>query len=163
MRKQQSPLGTLIISVVFFVAGLMAYQHLTKPIAEEAEAAKNWPTAEGKITFSELNRTRNNEGADMYSAMVEYDYVVDGNKYNSSGIKTLDGSTSSKSSVKKQLRKYARGTRVTVYYDPEYPDIAVLEPGTGLLLGVLLKLPLLFCVGAVLMVLNLLKRLLFGR
>ena len=48
----------------------------------------------------------------MYSASVQYDYTVDGKTYNSSDIRTLDGSTSSKSSVKKTLKKYAKGTSV---------------------------------------------------
>lgn len=163
MRKRQSPIGTLVFAVVFFVGGLMAYQHLTKPIAEEAEAAKEWPTTPGVITLSELNKTRNNEGKDMYSASVQYDYTVDGKMYNCSGIRTLDGSTSSKSSVKKTLKKYAKGTSVMVHYDPEFPNSAVLEPGTGLLLGMLLKLPLLFRIISVLMVVKLFKRLLFGK
>ena len=163
MRKRQSPLGTLIMAAVFFVAGLMAYQHLTKPIAEEAEASKEWPTTEGVITFSELNKSRSSDGKDMYSPSIRYSYSVDGKKHNGTSISTVDGSTSAKSSVKKTLREYATGTNVTVYYDPEFPNTAVLEPGTGFLFGLLLKLPLLFCVGAVLMVLNLFKKLLLGR
>ena len=163
MRKTQSPIGTLIFTIVFFVAGLMAYQHLTKPIAEEAEEAKEWPTTQGTITLAKLNKTRNNEGEDMYSASVQYDYTVDGKIYNCSGIRTLDGSTSSKSSVKKTLKKYTEGKTVLVHYDPEFPETAVLEPGTGFVLGILLKLPLLFCIVSVLIVVNLFKRLLFGR
>ncbi|MCG6188683.1 DUF3592 domain-containing protein [Maribellus maritimus] len=163
MRKRQSPIGTLIFAVVFFVAGLMAYQYLTKPIAEEAEEAKEWPTTQGTITLAKLNKTRNNEGKDMYSASVQYDYTVDGKEYNCSAIRTLDGSTSSKSSVKKTLKKYAKGKTVLVHYDPEFPNTAVLEPGTGFMLGILLKLPLLFCIVSVLMVVNLFKRFLFGR
>jgi hypothetical protein len=99
----------------------------------------------------------------MYSASVQYDYTVEGKIYNGSGIRTLDGSTSSSSSVKKTLKKYALGKAVTVHYDPEFPNIAVLEPGTGFLMGILLKLPLLFCIVSVLMVVALFKRLLFGR
>ena len=163
MKKRQSPLGTLIFAIVFFVGGLMAYQYLTKPIAEEAKAAKEWPTTQGTITLAKLNKTRNDDGNDMYSASVQYDYTVEGKIYNGSGIRTLDGSTSSSSSVKKTLKKYALGKAVTVHYDPEFPNIAVLEPGTGFLMGILLKLPLLFCIVSVLMVVALFKRLLFGR
>lgn len=99
----------------------------------------------------------------MYSANVQYAYAVDGIEYSGGSIETLDGSTSSRSSVKKTLRKYAVGTKVPVYYDPEFPNTAVLEPGTSFLFGLLLKLPLLFCLVLVLMVLGLFKRILFGR
>ncbi|WP_297086448.1 DUF3592 domain-containing protein [uncultured Draconibacterium sp.] len=163
MRKRQSPLGTLIFAVIFFTAGLMAYQHLTKPIAEEAEASKGWPSVDGIITLSEMNKTRNSDGNDMYSAAVAYSYSVNGKAYSCSGIRVVDGSTSSKTSVKKQLRKYFKGKNVKVFYDPEFPETAVLEQGTGFLFGMLLKLPLLFCLVSVLMVLGLFKRLLFGR
>jgi hypothetical protein len=163
MRKKQSILGTLIFAAVFFVGGFMAYQHITKPMAEEAAASKEWPTVEGVIAHAELNKSRDSDGNDMYSANINYDYVVDGKQLNSSGVRTVVGSTSSQSSVKKTLRKYAEGKKVTVHYDPEFPNSAVLEPGTGLLFGILLKLPLLFCLISVLMVVQLFKRLFLGR
>ena len=163
MKKQPSVLGTLIFAAVFFVGGLMAYQHITKPMAEEAKASKEWPTVEGVIAHAELSKTRDSDGNEMYSANINYDYTVDGKQYNSSGINTVNGSTSSQSSVKKTLKKYAEGTKVTVHYDPEFPNTAVLEPGIKFLFGILLKLPLLFCIISVLMVIQLLKRLFLGR
>lgn len=163
MRKKQSVLGTLIFATVFFVSGLMAYQHITKPLAEEAEASKEWPTVEGIVTFSELNKSRDSDGKDMYSANIQYNYSVGGKEYSDGSIQTLDGSSSVKSSVKKTIKKYAVGTKVTVYYDPEFPNTAVLEPGTSFLFGIMLKLPLAFCAASVLMVLGLLKRMLFSR
>lgn len=163
MRKPPSVLGTLIFAAVFFVGGLMAYQHITKPMAEEAEASKEWPSVEGTVTQSELNKSRDNDGNDMYSADIQYKYSVDGKEYTDGSIQTMDGSTSMKSSVKKTVKKYAVGTQVQVYYDPEFPNTAVLEPGTSLLFGILLKLPLAFCAVAVLMVLGLFKRIFFGR
>ncbi|SMO80391.1 Protein of unknown function [Saccharicrinis carchari] len=162
MKKRPSILGTLIFAAVFFIAGLMTYKHITKPIAEEAEASKDWPTVQGTVTHAELTKSRDNDGNDMYSANIRYNYVVDGNSFNSSNIKTVDGSTSMKSSVKKTLKKYAKGTKVAVHYDPEFPNTAVLETGTSFLFGLLLKLPLLFCAVSVLMVFSLFKRLLFG-
>ncbi len=163
MQRQPSIFKTIIVAIVFFFIGLLAYQYITKPMAEEAEASKSWPTVDGIITLSKLNKSRDTDGKEMYSANVQYDYVVDGKGFNGSSISTLDGSTSMKSSVKKTLRKYAEGKTVLVHYDPEFPNSAVLETGTGFLFGILLKLPLLFCVISILMVLNVFKRLLFGR
>ncbi len=163
MRNRQSPLGTLVVAIVFFVAGFTSWKYFTKPLAKEAAETKNWPTVEGIITFAELNKTQNSDGNDMYYANVQYTYSVDGNEYTESSITTADGTTSMKNSVKKQLRKYAKGTKVTVYYDPEFPNTAVLEPGAGLIFGLLLKLPLLFCGLSVLIFFGLIKRLLFRR
>ncbi|WP_321296362.1 DUF3592 domain-containing protein [Marinifilum fragile] len=163
MKKQTSAFGTLVFAIVFFVGGLMAWQHFTKPMLEEAKESEHWPTVQGIITVSELNKTRNNDGNDMYSANVHYTYIVKDKTYSSSGIKSVDGSTSIKSSVKNTIKKYAKGKNVKVYYDPEFPETAVLEPGAGLLMGVLLRIPLLFCAFSVLMVFGLTKRLLFGR
>ncbi len=165
MRKGKQPsfFGTLVFAALFFVAGLMVYQHLTKPIAEEVEASKEWPTAEGTILSSELNKTRDHDGNEMYSANILYEYSVDGKQYSDGNIGVMDGSTSMKNSVKKTLRKYEKGKKVTVHYDPEFPGTAVLETGVGFLFGILLKLPLAFCVVSVLMVFSLFKRLLFGR
>ena len=132
-------------------------------MAEEAKASKEWPSVKGIITHAELIKSRDSDGNDMYSANVQYEYSVENKKYSDSGIRVSDAKTSVKSNVKKTLRKYAVGTTVTVYYDPEFPNTAVLEPGTGFLFGMLLKLPLLFCIVSVLMVFGQFKRLLLGR
>ena len=163
MRNRQSPFGTLLIAIVFFVAGFTSWKYFTNPLAKEAAETKNWPTVEGVITFAELSRTQNSEGNDMYFANIEYSYTVEENEYTESTISTADGTTSMKNMIKKQLRKYAKGTKVTVYYDPEFPNTAVLEPGAGFIFGLLLKLPLLFCVVSVLILFGLIKRFLFGR
>lgn len=163
MKKQPSFFKTLLFAVVFFAGGYLGYQYLTKPLAEEAAASKEWPAVEGIITRSELAKSKNSDGNTMYSANINYDYVVDGKEYNGSGVRVVDGTTSVKSGVKKTVRKYKEGSSVTVHYDPEFPNTAVLEPGTGFLLGLLLKLPLLFCIFSVLMVLGSIKRIVTGR
>ncbi len=163
MRKRQSFLGTLLLAIILFAGGFMAYKYLTHPLAEEAKASKAWPTIQGTVNSSILNIKKNNEGKIMYSPNVQYTYSVDGKVYHGTNIRMVDGSTNIKQSVKKQLEKYKAGTSVEVFYDPEFPNSAVLEPGAGLLFGMLLKLPLLFCMVSVLMVLGLIKRLLFGR
>lgn len=163
MKKQPSFFKTFLFAVVFFAGGYFAWQYITKPLAEEAVASKEWPTVEGTITRSELAKSRDSDGNTMYSANVNYDYIVDGKQYDGSSIRVVDGTTSVKSGVKKTVRKYKEGSSVTVHYDPEFPNTAVLEPGTGLLFGLLLKLPLLFCVVSVLMVFASIKRILFGR
>ncbi|SHF65197.1 Protein of unknown function [Mariniphaga anaerophila] len=166
MRKQTSVFGSLLIAIIFFVSGFMGWRHFTQPMLKEARASEKWPTAQGVITAAELGESTNSDGTIMYSANVYYDYTVNNRQYSSSGITMADGSSSMKNSEVKKLKKYAKGTSVAVYYDPEFPESTVLEPGAGLWLGLLLRLPLLFCAVSVLIVLGLLariKRMLFGR
>jgi len=162
MKKRPSIIKTLIFATIFFIGGFTAYKHLTKPIFEEARDSETWPTVMGTITSSELAKSRDSDGKTMYSANIKYNYIVDSIEYYGTDIKSLNGSTSMKSSVKKTLRNYTKGKEVTVYFDPEFPSTAVLEPGIGLLFGLLLKIPLLFCFISVLMVFNLFKRIIFG-
>ena len=163
MKRQPSFLKTLIFAALFFFAGLMVFKHITQPLAQEAAASKEWPTVEGVVSYSELTKTRDTDGNSMYSPNIQYYYTVNGDAFQGSDIQTVDGSTSLKSSVKKTLAKYPKGKTVTVFYDPDYPSIAVLEPGASFLFTLLLKVPLLFCFFAVIMVFSLFKRLLFGR
>lgn len=161
MNSRFSLFRGLLIAIVFFVSGLVSYKYITKPIADEANETKNWPTVEGTITYSDINSTTK-DGKTMYSPSVRYKYTVDSKEFYGTKVQSVHSSTSSKNSVKKTLDKYAVGNTADVYYDPETPGSSVLEPGTGFVLGLILKLPLLFCILSVLIVLKMIKRLLLG-
>lgn len=67
----------------------------------------------------------------MYSAEINYDFTVDNKSYSGDRVSLTSGgsSTSSAREVKKELQAYSVGSAVTVYYDPELPNNAVLQPG----------------------------------
>lgn len=167
MKKQPSILKTLVFAAILFVMGMVSYKYITKPLSEEAEASTEWPTTSGIITDSEMTKEWKkdeqnlNKGDYMYSAHVSYNYSVGANEYEGTRIEAANSSTSSKSSVEETLQEYAIGNTVTVYYNPESPDAAMLIPGISFGLGLLFKVPLVFCVVAILMFLGALKRLLF--
>lgn len=152
--------GTLIFSVVFIVGGYLAYKHLTKPLEEEAEASKEWPSVMGVITASDLH-TELSDGQKMYSADIHYSYSVGNKEYYGEGITAVDGGTTSlKQAVKKELKKYPKGKEVTVYYDPEFPQSSVLETGGSFWFWILVKIPFVFMVIGGLSFLSIFKRIL---
>jgi hypothetical protein len=144
-NRKSSPVATLIIGVAFIVGAWVAYTNFSKPMAEEAEATESWPTVPGVITSSEIDQY-DSDGTTMYSAEINYDFTVDDKPYNGNRISINSGnsSTSSIKEVKKDLQKYPVGAAVTVYYDPELPNNAVLEPGADFLTYLIKYAPFLF-------------------
>jgi hypothetical protein len=143
--KKSSPITTFIFGIVFIVGAWLTYTNFSKPMAEEADATKSWPTAPGVITNSDIRQSES-DGTTMYSADISYDFVVDDKPFSGHRITLNSGnsSTSSIKEVKKDLQKYPVDAAVTVYYDPELPNNAVLETGADLFTYIIKYLPILF-------------------
>jgi hypothetical protein len=95
--------------------------------------SKNWPIAEGRVVVSRITKWKNPEG-DYFSPDILYEYKVDGILYSSSKLALLDSidTTTEQISLKKTMdvvSRYPIGQTVQVYYKPENPNFAVLEPG----------------------------------
>lgn len=167
MKKQQSIVKTLVFAAILLASGFISNKYIIKSLAEEAKASIEWPTTSGVITSSEMTKEwkkdeqNSKKGDYMYTAHVRYNYLVGGKEYDGTRIELAQGSTSSQSSVEETLQEYAKGNTVSVYYNPESPNRAVLIPGASFGLKLLIKLPLVFAVIAVLMVLGVLKRMFF--
>ncbi|MCA9270730.1 MAG: DUF3592 domain-containing protein, partial [Planctomycetales bacterium] len=131
MRRRQSggPLGGLILGALFAVIGYFVAFTFGKPILDNANASRDWPSAPGVITRSEVATARSN-GKTMYSFDVVYRYSVDGREFTSSNVFFGgNGSSSHSTGAHKVAARYPRGGKVDVYYDPSEPANAVLEPG----------------------------------
>jgi hypothetical protein len=92
-----------------------------------------WPTVPGKIVSSELEsetERHNRKPITTYAAAIRYAYEVDGKAYESDQIQ-LGGTseTSQPGEFERMVKRYPEGKRVTVYYDPDDPATATLEPG----------------------------------
>jgi hypothetical protein len=91
----------------------------------KANLSANWPTTDGSILKSEIACA---EG--RYEPMVVYRYAVDGKPHQGTEIGFGNRISSSDSRhATSYSDKYQVGALVTVYYDPENPNTAVLEPG----------------------------------
>lgn len=155
--KQSSTFVSFIFALVFIVGGWLFYKHVSQTIIDEANASKDWPTVQGMVSFSDI-RSSISDGDEMYRVDLEYNYTVQTVNYTGNRISTISSSTSSLSSVEKDLRKYPEGEIVSVYYNPEAPSISMLEPGAGFFTYVITYGPLLFCFVGLMMLLQVFKK-----
>lgn len=86
-----------------------------------------WSTTEGTITTSKVRKQHDTENGNVSYPRVTYTYEVDGKKHHSSNI--MAGGEIGGINVESTLARYPLGLKVTVYYDPQNPKDAVLEPG----------------------------------
>jgi Protein of unknown function (DUF3592) len=90
--------------------------------------ARSWPTAQGRVLDSRLREVRDSEGK-TWEVYILYEYWVDGQTYRSNVWRMQAGSSSFTGAAEKAVARYPIGSRVMVYYNPDAPGDAMLEPG----------------------------------
>jgi hypothetical protein len=151
--KNSGTIILLILGTVFSIAGGVASFGYGKPLLDKAKASTEWPTTDGKVIESEVERHRNNDDETMYKAMVIYQYSLDGANFESDRVWYGDGySTNDRSAMQTVVKEYPVGKKVTVYYSPDAPDEAVLQPGAFFSSYLLFGIGLTFAVIGSLMV-----------
>ena len=117
------------VGIVLFAIGYSFY--------EDAMAVSGWPTTTGTITSSrvvsqtERDRRETRREYTYYRAEVEYRYTVDGQRYTSDDIGSSGYRTTDRQEIESTVAQYPVGETVTVYYDPEKPERAVLTTETS--------------------------------
>jgi hypothetical protein len=118
-------LGTLFFGLIFgaFLSGaLRGWQ------------SRHWPATGGTVEESfvrECERTSESSinPTILYEPVVRYRYEVNGEKKESRQIGFLGVRSTSEAAAEKVIAKYPKEAKVTVYYHPKLPHLAVLEPG----------------------------------
>jgi len=90
-----------------------------------AEASKKWPTASGTVTASTLEQLPDNKW--RFRAAVQYGYRAGGKNYQSSRV-FWGGNEGREQHMASVVETYPAGAKVRVYYDPNDPAEAVLDP-----------------------------------
>lgn len=111
-----------IILGLFIVAGLMATLWGMSIIAR-ARKTQRWPMVEGMIETS----SPSSEDNDLLPHIL-FSYAVDTHTYQHA-LKFPGGTQPSPELTASYTRKYSVGAKVSVYYNPQQPDQATLEPG----------------------------------
>lgn len=124
------PMEKTALVVLFFAVGIIiavfSYSGYRASLASES-----WPTATGNIVRSEIEKqTRTSgEGADKKTTVKEYPkityrYLIDGKTYTSGKISFVPAGN-----AKQVVSRYPVGKSVSVSYNPDMPEQAVLIPG----------------------------------
>jgi hypothetical protein len=102
----------------------------------KSRRSRNWPTAPGTIVMSQLiTKTDANltEIRDLlttttYGAKIRYSYTVAGRSLKGGRVGWTAGRLArTDHDARKRMTKYPVGQQVTVYYQPDNPENAVLE------------------------------------
>lgn len=113
----------LLVGVVFLGAAVGAIGL--------ARASCSWPTVPGRVARSEIRTNRRANGLPGFRTMVRYEYVVDGEEYEGREVTAGEFPYRSARGATRRLAPYPVGALVTVRYDPNEPEIALLEPGVS--------------------------------
>ena len=122
---------TLIFSLFAAIGGGIVY--LGYMFYVKSQASQSWPTAQGVVVSSEVTARRSRSGKGRhrttYGADVRYEYTVNGVQYSSGKISFGEYRTHSRGPAQAAVDQYPRQAEVVVYYNPDKPEEAVLEPG----------------------------------
>jgi hypothetical protein len=91
----------------------------------EAEATAKWPSVPGVITDMRITESRSSDGSTTKTAVLGYAYSVNGKSYQGDRVRVEIGTSPS------DAERYPKGKQVTVFYNPEKVEDAVLEQGGG--------------------------------
>jgi hypothetical protein len=114
-------LGTMCFPFAAFYA---ARRHRD---AVQARASAAWPTVPGKIERTGTRRTSGAYRTVFYELTLAYRYEVDGVPYTGDMAQFGPPRVTNRDFIEGLAEKYPVGKDVTVHYDPEAPEIAVLE------------------------------------
>lgn len=99
------------------------------------KASKSWPSVQGRVTQS-----KEEISTDGSRAVVVYDYRIGDKQYSCGRVSFGQYGYSRDQCAGSIVDRYPKGGTVRVYYKPDEPDVAVLEPGVSdgvfLLIGV---------------------------
>jgi hypothetical protein len=102
--------------------------------ASRSWQARSWPTVEGQITESEVERERAIGDTDeevQYKAVVKYSFTVDGRPYTGERVAFGLGTSNRPSGARRIVDRYPAGRAVEIHYSPIDPSDAVLETNVG--------------------------------
>ncbi len=115
--------GSLLVLV-----GALVFLGYMARVYTQAEAMRQWPTTEGEILETWVSERSDSEN-DEYVPAVRYRYTVAGQTYTGERLRAAPVSAGTRRGAEQMLAPYFKGAVVRVYYNPQNPAEAVLEPG----------------------------------
>ena len=127
------PLLLFILAVTLGVLGLVLLVIYRSKLNADRKS-KNWPSTSGTITLSRIEKRagyrRSGQGSrsTIYIPLIKYSYAVMETQYHGDRIGNGIYQSITRPSLNHWLKRYPAKSFVTVYYNPEDPADALLEP-----------------------------------
>ena len=135
-RRQAGPLGQFALGAALALIGASTLVFMAVPRYQKASESSDWPSTAGTVVQSEVAESelasgkRNRRRKRSFSPLVVVEYEHGGRTLRTSHISAgADTSSTNPSRANEVVNRYAAGDTVSVYFDPEQPSYAVLEPG----------------------------------
>ncbi len=109
--------------------------------------ARAWRSVTGEVLSSETEAVRVSRRESYARAAVRYRYHVGHERIGTRMSFEAEFGSSDSSRALRWVLRYPKGTPVKVYYDPDDPDEAVLEPGEGNVSVLFLGIGVLLLIG----------------
>ena len=156
-RQINNPfIGGLILLVI----GLGLTLILSRTVIADAEAFADRPTTIGTVITSEVTTRRNNDDY-TYTPRIVYSYQVGGETFTAGRVTLADGGSSRPNPAQEQVDRYPVGQEVAVYYNPNFPTDAVLQPDVPTVVRWLYRAGIAFIVLAAFILVRSLFRIVF--
>lgn len=124
-----------------------------------ARASATWPSVDGSVLNASIDRESRRSGSGSSSTtspiwrpIVSYEYAVDGTRHEGQRISYGEYATGEIVAAEEVVKRYPLGAVVRVYYSPDDPRQAVLEPGVVGIPWFFIAIGLVFSVIGVLLV-----------
>lgn len=133
MRKRERNIRLFGFVLLLAGIGLSLWGTL---VAVQAWLTTTWPTTEGVIIAANVEERVNVNASEVeedkldYVAAVQYTYVVNGETLTADNIRTFeDRAFGTRSDAQTVVDGYRPGDPITVYYNPNNAEQALLQPG----------------------------------
>lgn len=119
----------ILVTLLLFGIGFSIYGFYS---LQDALNSKTWPSVDGKIISSEIKtRISSTSTKNEYEPIIRYEYSVEGKIYISDKILFGSAIYLRKKVAENFLNNYKVGKKVQAFYNPNNPNISVLEPGAN--------------------------------
>ncbi len=123
--EKSSPKSVIWVFVIF-LAMFLAWLIVGSIGFYKAVDSKNWPVVQGTVISS--NVIRPSGKSTKYVAEVTYTYTVNQKEFTGKKLKATAARGTSEW-AKAKVEEYPVNAFVTVHYNPDKPELAVIEPG----------------------------------
>lgn len=126
--------SSLLVPVLLVVIGAVGLFLSGRDLLRGRSSA-SWPTTQGEVVYSSLEQhmstDSDGDASVTYGAKVVYNYQVGGQALTGDRRRFSESRSSSARRAQEAVNRYPVGSQVTVYYDPDNPQVSVLETGAS--------------------------------